>query len=239
MLHTPALQVQVRGVQGEEGRHQQDLRGEDDRGIAAWPRGDLGHPEPLQPKHLAADQENEAGQEHTDGEPFEAADQEVIERAEEAEHAVRAEEAIDDDLEHLEVDDDETRIDHDVQDARDGPHHHLALAHRHADHQHPAFALAVVALLIAPQADVAHHAPHVPGEEAYRGDHHQDEDDARNAHFFCCSCTALPMRSMSLSLNLGSLSFLPKTETWTYRFGFKRRSSSNRSSSLLDFSRFA
>ena len=99
----------------------------------------------------------------------------------------------------------------------------------------PALALAVV--------DVLGHGPdrmlrpmrsNVPANRPDGREQHKEEQDAADAHgFFGSSAGPWLMRSMSLSLSLGSLSFLPNNDKWTYLFGFRRKSSSNRSNSRL------
>src|SRR5690606_1445871 len=83
---------------------------------------------------IAAGQEDQAAGDHQQGQPFEGSDQESKEASHSGKYAVRAEHAVDENLQQLDVDDDEADIHEQVQNRRERPLEHFFLTER--DQQH-------------------------------------------------------------------------------------------------------
>src|SRR5690606_15625266 len=93
-LNAHALQGLVGCVHQQEGAHQQDLEGEDEARVRAWPCGHLPAPEAPYAQQKTADEEDGAGQPGEQRQHLETANEETIEAAEETEDAVGAEDAV-------------------------------------------------------------------------------------------------------------------------------------------------
>ena len=182
MLNAHALQRMVRSIHQQEGGHQQDLESEDQGGIRARPSGHLTHPETLDAEDKATGQEDRTTQPGKHGKDLERTDKEIVEATHEAQHAVGPEDAVDDDLQHFDVDDHESSVDDDVQHPGDGLYHHLALAQCDLRHQCPTLRWAISAVLFAPQQDISPDAFHIPREPPRGGHEGKEENDGSDAH---------------------------------------------------------
>ena len=167
----------VGGVHREEGEHQQDLHDEDDVGVVLGPPIHFRAAEAGDGQHVAPHEEDHAGHEDAEGEPFEGPDHHVVQPAEVGgKHAVRTKEAIKQNLEDLDVDQDEADVDEDVHHPGHGADHHLGLAQGDAGHGRPAFSRPVGQIEVATQLDVAADGANPAGKEEDRSTQQQGKD---------------------------------------------------------------
>ncbi len=111
MSITPLLQERIGSIEGEEEGHEHDLCDEDVVGISAWPSIEVVADESFKFDDITADEEDGAGQEHAQGQHFRCIDQHIVQAlpSQGAKRAMSTHHTIQDDLQHLGIDDPQNR----------------------------------------------------------------------------------------------------------------------------------
>ena len=128
-------------IHGEECRHKQHLNKENHIGVETGKAIQVFLNEALDFDDIAANIKRKHTNEHERRKHFESGNEHFVKTSEEGcKHAVGSEYAIDNDLEHFDVDDHKAYIHENVKDAGNGSNHHFRLPKGHKRHDFPALA---------------------------------------------------------------------------------------------------
>ncbi len=115
------LQSPVCCIHDQKERHQHDLENKYVVGIAFWPAIEFVHGEPWYPHHIPPDQKHNAGSKHQEGQYFKEINNEAIGVSKiRRKETVRTKDAIQHDLEDLDIDNDEPSINRQVEESNKG-----------------------------------------------------------------------------------------------------------------------
>ena len=167
-------------IHAEEGEHQQHLRDQNHIGVQRRPAPHFRAAEPGNRHAVASNEEDHACQHHQGGQHLERPDEDVVQWAQEGEHAVGAQQAVDHDLEQFDVDDHEPHVNQDVHDSGHRSGHHLALAQGHACHHLPTVRSPVGPVHVLALQDVPSNESDALGKQAHACGHTQRKEELGN-----------------------------------------------------------
>ena len=94
-------------------------------------------------QYVTTNKEQDACYEDEHGKHLKRSNKNVVKPTKEAQRSVAASSAIDDNLEHFDVDDDKANIDENVKESSDGTAYHLALTESDSNHGFPSICFTV------------------------------------------------------------------------------------------------
>jgi hypothetical protein len=111
--------------------------------------------EPPQPQYISSREKSNANDDHACSEQFEEINNESVEAAKKRrEHPMLAKRAVEDDLEHFDVDDDKACVDHEMQQRDQWISEHFLLTECQKQQIFPAFSAMIPVVFIAPKQNV-------------------------------------------------------------------------------------
>ena len=177
VLGAASLDDDIANIEHEEADHEHDLGHEDDVGVHFGPTGHLRAVESADAEHITTPEEDHTGADHGDAEELVDDHQQVVADAHESEGAVGAGDAIDYDLDHFDVDHEESDIDDAVEHSRNGTFEHFLLAECDQHHIAEPFLPSVATADGRAEADAIHDVLPLPFKVEEGGEQDGEEND--------------------------------------------------------------